>query len=293
MNARSLEENKPGGLFYEDFRVGQRFDSAARAITAEDLRDFTRLSGDAAAIHSDAAHARSLGFEGPVVHGPLAIAAVFGLLFESGVVEPTAIGMLDLDWHFAAPVVAGDELRYEMTVTRCRRSRSRQAGVVGRHFRVLNQGYVAVGEGTSSLLVQAREPAGDFDPAVRTDFCSPAWAEALSAELAANRYFADATRSFDGSIGLQAGAELVQLRVYRGALLETARSTLAGPTFTVAGSELAWTSLALAERNDFIARATLGEFSASGSAYDYLRLTKAVVAIWDSVRALAAGGGGR
>jgi acyl dehydratase len=291
VNSRSLEENAPGGQFYEDFRVGQRFDSATRRITPQDLSDFARLSGDAAAIHTDAAHARSLGFEGPVVHGPLGIAAVFGLLFESGIVEPTAIAMLDLDWRFAAPIVAGDELRFEMTVTRCRRARNRDAGVVGRHFRVLKTDGTLVQEGTSSLLVAARTPASGADPAIRTDFCSPAWAEVLGAELAANRDFEEATRLFDGSIGLQAGAEHVQLRVYRGAVLETARSTPAGPTFTVAGSELAWTRLALAPRNDFIARATLGEFSASGSAYEYLRLTKAVVAIWDSVRSLAAGDG--
>lgn len=288
MNTRSLEEDELRGLFYEDFHVGQRFDSAARTITQEDLHRFTRLSGDAAAIHTNAAHARSLGFDGPVVHGPLGIAVVFGLLFESGIVEPTAIAMLDLDWRFTAPIVAGDALRFEMTVTRCRRSRDRQAGVVGRHFRLLKQGDVVVQEGTSSVLVQAREQSVGPDPGIRTDFCSQPWGEALLPHLASNRSFAEATRSFDGSIGLQAGAELVQLRVYRGEVLETARSTLAGPTFTVAGSELAWTGLALAERNDFIARATLGEFAASGSAYEYLRMTKAVVAIWDSVRALAA-----
>jgi acyl dehydratase len=294
VNARSVEANDLRGLSFEDFRVGQRFDSSTRTISEEDLRLFTRLSGDAAALHVDADHARSLGFDAPLVHGPFGIAVVFGLLFESGLVEPTAIAMLDLDWRFAAPIVAGDELRFEMTVTRCRRSHGRRAGVVARHFRVLKQDDVLVQEGTSSLLVAAREEAipGAPDPAIRSDFCAPAWAEALSAKLTTNRDFADATRSFDGSIGLRAGAEAVQLRVYRGAVLETARSTPAGPTFTVAGSELAWTRLALAERNDFVARATLGEFTTSGSSYEYLRMTKAVVAIWDAVRALAAGAGG-
>jgi len=274
-------------LHYEDFRVGQRFESATRTISAEDVRRFAELSGDAALLHVDAGHARALGFDGPVVHGPFAIAVVFGLLYELRIVEPTAIAMLDLDWRFLAPVVAGDELRFELTVTRCRRSRTRAAGVVGRHFRLLGQGDAVVGEGTSSLLVAARAPAVEPDPALRTDFCSPAWAEALRERLGSNRAFAEATRSFDGSIGLRAGRESVQLRVYSGEVLEAARSTPAGPTFTVSAGELTWTELALAERNELLARATRGELSVSGSAYEYLRLTRALVALWDELRALA------
>jgi len=275
-------------MTYEDFRVGQLFESGTRTIDADDLRRFVELSGDAAAIHVDAEHARALGMEGPVVHGPFGIAAVFGLLFEQRIVEPTAIAMLDLDWRFVAPIVAGDELRFEMTVTRCRRSRTRQAGIVGRHFRVFKQGGVVVGEGTSSLLVQARAGAEGPDPAIRTDFCSHAWAEALLPELAESRAFGEAAASFDGSIGLRAGREAVQLRIYKGELLEAARTTPAGPTFTVGGSELTWAGIALGERNDFIARATLGELSATGNLHEYLRMTKAVVAIFDAVRALAA-----
>jgi acyl dehydratase len=276
-------------MTYEDFRVGQLFESGTRTIDADDLRGFVELSGDAAAIHVDAEHARSLGMEGPVVHGPFGIAAIFGLLFEQRIVEPTAIAMLDLDWRFVAPIFVGDELRFEMTVTRCRRSRTRQAGVVGRHFRVFKQGDVVVQEGTSSLLVQARAGEDDGpDPAIRTDFCSPQWARALLPQLAESRAFAEATASFDGSIGLQAGREAIQLRIYKGVVLDAARTTPAGPTFTVCGSELTWTGLALGERNDFVAKATLGELSATGNVYEYLRMTKAVVAIFDALRALAA-----
>jgi acyl dehydratase len=285
VNTRSLQRN---ALSYEDFHVGQRFESGTRTIDADDLRRFVELSGDAAAIHVDGEHARSLGMDGPVVHGPFGIAVVFGLLFEQRIVEPTAIAMLDLEWRFVAPIVAGDELRFEMTVTRCRRSRSRQAGVVGRHFRVFKQGDVVVGEGTSALLVQARAAADEPDPAIRTDFCSPDWARALLPHLAASEALAEATASFDGTIGLQAGREATQLRIYRGAVLEAARSTPTGPTFTISGPELTWAGLALGPRNDFVARATLGELTTSGSAYEYLRMTKAVVAIFDAVRALAA-----
>jgi acyl dehydratase len=278
------------GLFYEDFMVGQRFQSGTRTITEEDLRRFTELTGDASAVHVDGDYARSIGFGAPVVHGPFGIAVVFGLLFQERIVDATAVAMLDLDWRFVAPILVGDELRFEMTVTRCRRSRRRQTGVINRHFRLLKQADVVVQEGTSAFLVQARGAVPDPDPSILTDFCSLAWAEALRPRLASNPAFREATQTFDGSIGLRCGRESVQLRIFKGEVLECSASTPNGPTFTLAGSELAWVGLTLGERNDFIARATLGELSVSGSSYQYLRMTKALVAIWDAIRALAADG---
>lgn len=276
-------------LFFEDFRAGQRFTSGARTITEDDVRQFAALTGDVAPVHVDPQYARSVGFAGPIVHGPFGIGIVFGLLDEAGILSTSAIAMLDLDWRFSAPILAGDTLHFEMTVTRCRAARSRPAGVVNRQFRLINQDGVVVGEGTSSALVRARG-APDVAAHVRTDFCAPAWAQALAERLSADRTFEDATSAFDGSIGLACGRESVQLRIYRGSVVETARSTPAGPTFTVSGSELAWVGLAFADRNDFIARATVGEFAVTGSAFEYLRLTKAIVAIWDAVRDLAADG---
>lgn len=279
------------GLYFEDFRVGQVFRSAPRRVTQADVDTFIEVSGDRGIVHRDEAFARSVGFTAPVVHGPFGVAVVFGQLFEQRVVEPTAIAMLDLDWQFHRPIVVGDELRSTMTITRCRRSRTRQAGVLGRHFSLMNQDGAVVQDGTSSLMVQARAHSSGTDASVRTDFCSVDWAESLEPLLLANDGFAEAVSSFDGAIGLGCGRELVQLRLYRGKVLEATRVTPTGPTFTLTGTELAWTNLARAERNDFIARTSRGEFGVSGNVYEYLRLTKAVVCLWDSVRKLAASDG--
>jgi acyl dehydratase len=280
-------------MWFEDFRVGQRFASAERTISAADIAGFAELSGDRSLIHFDDAHARSLGFPGPLAHGPFGIAVAFGLLYDLGIVETTAIAMRDLTWRFIAPVVAGDAVRLELVVTRCRRHPTRDAGTVSRHLRLAARDGAVVQEGTSAMLVQARGPATDGDRSVSTDFCSAPWARVLAPALEANDAFREATRTFDGAIGLRAGDDEVHLRIYKSRVLETARATPLGATFTLAGSELAWAELAFAERNDFIANTSRGAFSVSGSAYDYLRLTKALVAIWDEVRALAAAEGGR
>src|SRR5690606_7037849 len=113
---------------------------------------------------------------------------------------------------------------------RCRPSTRRVAGVVGRHLRLLNQDDVVVGEGTSAVLVRARSEAAADPSRAWTDFCAPAWADELARRLSSERTFVDATDAFDGAIGLACGAESIQLRVYRGAVIDTARSTPEGPT---------------------------------------------------------------
>ena len=275
------------GMFFEDFHVGQTFTSRLRRVTQDDLDAFIALSGDGGAVHRDADYARSMGFAAPVVHGPFGLAVVFGLLFEQRIVEPTAIAMIDLEWRFLDAVVVGDELRSTMTITRRRRSRSRQAGVLGRHFVLEKADGTVVQEGSSALLVQARDVPLTPEPSVFTDFCSVAWARALEPLLSADAEFIAATSSYDGTIGLSCGHETVQLRIYRGRILEVGRSTPGGPSFTLRGTELAWTLLARAGRNDFIARTSKGQFSMSGSAYEYLRMNKALVVLWDAVRTLA------
>jgi acyl dehydratase len=276
------------GMYFEDLRVGQRFLSSGRVVSREDLDRFTELSGDAAAIHTDPAYARALGFDGPLVHGPLGIAAAFGLLFDMHLFDSTAIAMRDLDWRFVAPILVGDEVRLELTITRCRRDAANQAGVVNRHFTLLNQDGATVQKGTSSFLVQARDAAASGNE-IAADFCSVPWATQLAERLPRNPEFAEATGTFDGTIALQAGREQVDFRVYKGRILECGRRTPHGATFKLAASELTWVALARAPRNDFIARATRGEFAVSGSTYEYLRLTKALVGMWDCIRDLAAG----
>ena len=289
MASEAVHQTAPE-MYFEDFRVGQRYRSPKRTVTDADIARFVELSGDAAAIHIDGDYARSLGFDGPLAHGPLGLAIVFGLLFELGTVRSTAIAMLDLDWRFSAPIHAGDELGFEMTITRCRRSRSKPAGVVHRHFDLFNGAGTVVQSGTSAMMVRARDQNHDGGSQVRADFGSVAWGELLVGRLAASVPFGEATSTFDGTVGLEAGTDSIQLRLYKGRVLECVRSAPRGATFTLSGSELAWVNLAGAPRNEFVARTMAGDFSVTGDVYEYLRLTKAMVALWDCIRELAAEG---
>jgi hypothetical protein len=192
-----------------------------------------------------------------------------------------------LDWRFGAPGRPGEALKLTATTTRCRLLGPGRGRVDLALY--LSAAGAARGDGRCTLVVPA---VGEvpLDAHLRTDFCSRPWGGLLAERLAGSAAFTAATAGFDGSIELAAGEESIQLRVYKGTLLEVARSTPAGPTFTLAGSEREWAALALAPRNDFIARTMRGGFSARGDRYQYVRLTKALLASWDAVRALAAEG---
>ncbi|RCW45759.1 acyl dehydratase [Halopolyspora algeriensis] len=276
-----------GERYFEDFAVGQRFTSATREVTQRDPEAFTEISGDAHPLHTDPSYAATTRFARPVLQGPFGIAVVAGLFHDLAVVDSTVIAMLDTHWRYLQPIHVGDTLHFEMTITRCRRSSSGDRGVVNRHVALIDQHGQRVQEGTTAVLVQARETRDPSEDPVGCAFGTAAWGEALARRLEADREFGSATASWDGTFGLRCGEDEVHLRVYRGRVLEATRRAPLGATFTVEADELTWTELLTGPRNDFTHRAMRGQFRTRGSGYDYLRFTKALTVLVDNARSLA------
>jgi acyl dehydratase len=268
--------------WFEDFRLGQQFAGGSRRITAEDLAQFTDISGDRHPLHTDPAYAAAQGFRDRLAHGPLGLALFFGWYHELGLAADTVIALLDTNWRYTAPVHVGDTLRFEMTITRVRLAGTGDRGIVGRHVRMLTQDAVVAQEGTTSVLVRAR---GDGRVPAQELF-TRAWAQALAQRLRAHAGFRAATATWDGTIGLAAGRDEVQLRVYRGEVIEAGERSVNGATFTVVADELVWTRLVTSSSNDFMREAMQGAFAVRGAAYEYLRLAKALAFVVDCARAL-------
>jgi len=270
-----------GSWCFEDFVVGQGFEAGPRRVTEADLETFAAISGDHHPLHADPDFAARTRFDRPVLHGPFGLAVVFGLFHELGLVVGTEVALLDTMWTYRAPIYVGDALSMTMTITRCRRGRDATAGVVNRHVELRNQAGEIVQQGTTAFLVPARTAGPD---PVGLAFACPEWGVALAAALNEDGRFGAAVASWDGTIGLRSGSDEIQLRVYRGRVLEAVRRTPAGPTFTLAASELTWTELVTGPRNDFMRRVMLEEFTTTGNAYEYLRMTKALDLIVDAAR---------
>lgn len=198
----------------------------------------------------------------------------------------TAFDLVDepvtaLSWRQVRPISPGGELCAELTVTRCRRVRDDE-GQVTRHVVVRDQDGEPLREGTVTVSVPARGEGPD--PAGRA-FGTTEWATEVVAALGPD--FADATATWDGTIGLRSGAEEVHLRIYRGRVVDVTRRAPLGATFTLGASELTWTELVTGPVNDFMRRAMLGQFEVTGSGYEYLRLTKVLDQLITSAREVA------
>ena len=85
---------------------------------------------------------------------------------------------------------------------------------------------------------------------------------------------------------MRSGAAEVQLRVYRGRVLEAARKSLDGATFTISADELTWVELLTGEYDEYVRFAANGRFHILGSGFQYLRLTRTVRLLVDHARAM-------
>lgn len=269
--------------WFEDFAVGRVFTGPPRTFGADVVAAFAGISGDRAALHTEHGHTPD---GRPLVHGPLAEAGFFGWHHELGLSDHVEAA-LDTRWDYLAPIHVGDTVRYEMTVVRARRTSALRNGVLGRHVVVRNQYGVAVQTGRTSALVTAKDAVDDRADRVGTAFGTAEWARALAARLDASEPFTGATATWDGTIGLRIGDDVVQFRIYRGRVLECGRRTPHGPTFVLGASDLTWAQLLTGPVNDFTVRTMRDEFGSDGDAYEYLRLTAALVALVDEARALA------
>lgn len=136
-----------------------------------------------------------------------------------------------------------------------------------------------------SVLTALPAPAADAAPGSR------AWAGALQERLAADREFAELVETYDGTIGLRIGGREVHIRCYRGRVLEAVPRSIRGADFLVDISGAEFVSLMTAESNTFMESAMLRRLSSSGSGYEYLRMTSALIRIIDVCRSLAADAG--
>src|SRR5690606_12626960 len=269
--------------YFEDFVVGRTFTGPPRTFSAEVVAAFAELSGDRAALHTEPGHTAD---GRPLVHGPLGLAAFFGWHHDRGL-SGHVEAAFDTRWDFVAPIHVGDSVTYEMTVTRARRASSLRNGVIGRHVAVRNHDGALVQEGTTSALVTARHAVDDAEERAGTAFPSPAWVRALAGRLSASEAFTEATGGWDGTVGLRFGADTVLLRIFRGRILDCGTRLPHAPTFVLGAADVTWARLLTGPVNDFTKRAMRDEFSVSGSAYEYLRLTAALTALVDEARALA------
>ena len=139
-------------LSYGDIATGDWFETGAVAVTERMIDAFAELTGDGFEIHMSVAGAERHGFPARVAHGLLVLSLVDGLKNQAQA-RFRAISSLGWDWTFAAPVLAGDEIRARIVVANKRETRNTARGILTLRFAVTNQRGETVQSGENKLMV--------------------------------------------------------------------------------------------------------------------------------------------
>ena len=139
-------------MFYEDFEVGQVFETPGRTITEADIVNFAGVSGDFYSLHTDKEFAERTMFGERIAHGLLVVSIVSGLWFRLGIFEPTIIAFYGIDrLRFTAPVRPGDTIRAKITVVG--KEEKKMGGLVTFRNEVYNQKGEMVAVFDAKLLI--------------------------------------------------------------------------------------------------------------------------------------------
>ena len=145
---------KNRGLYFEEFKMGDKFFSGNQTISELDIVKFAGISGDYNPIHVDEEFARTTLYGERIAHGLLGLAVVSGLAAKLGFAERTTIAFRGLDWKFRKPILIGDIISAVFEVIEKRSVPIEGAGLIVFLVSVSNQDKSIVQKGKWSLLIK-------------------------------------------------------------------------------------------------------------------------------------------
>lgn len=146
------------GRYYEEFEVNAQYDSPRRTIVDSDIVQFAGLTADFNPLHTDDIFAAHSHFGGRVAHGPMLVGMAFGLASRAGLLDGTALALLDITWKFTRPVRPGDTVFVRTHVISKQLVRKPDRGVVEFGLDIINQRDETVQRGTAKMLMK-RQPS--------------------------------------------------------------------------------------------------------------------------------------
>lgn len=142
-------------LCFDDFSVGDQWQSPERTVQEADVLAFADLTGDRNPLHLDEEFARQTPFRRPIVHGLFGMSLVAGLGSHSPCLD-TAVFVRVVEWRFARPLYAGDTVHVKTIVVE-KAPPGRRRGLVTWKRQLINQNNEIVQEGTTETLVQLHD----------------------------------------------------------------------------------------------------------------------------------------
>ena len=126
--------------YWDDFTVGDIFNSMAITVTETHLVNWAGLTMDFYPLHMDAEYAAKSPFKQRVVHGPLTFALAVGLMGMTREAKDSVIAWLGVDaMRIPAPVFIDDTIKLKVEVVELTPSRKPTQGACKMRYEVTNQ----------------------------------------------------------------------------------------------------------------------------------------------------------
>jgi len=152
------------GRFFEEFKVGEQFETGSRTVTETDVVNFAGVSGDFYPLHMDEVYAESTPFKGRIAHGLCGLSIASGLCIQTGVFDKTLLAFLNMTWKFAKPIRMGDTLTVKLEVVEKKETRQKDRGIVVLAVLVTNQDQEIVQEGQWTVILSRRPTENSTGP---------------------------------------------------------------------------------------------------------------------------------
>ena len=144
---------------FEEFEVGQTFESVGRTVTESDFVFHSMFTGDWTELHTNREYADAGHFDGRVAHGPMTFVLATGFVYRCGFLERTVYAFLGMNYmDIPNPLYMDDTVSLSMEVTEKRELSSKDdAGLVVIDTEMTNQDDEVVFAGDMKFLISRRE----------------------------------------------------------------------------------------------------------------------------------------
>ena len=141
--------------WFEDFKVGDAFESPSKTLNDAHFMFFAGLTGDAHPIHYDDEYAKSTRFGRRLTHGLLLTSmTAVGASNLSPLMDHSLVAFVEQSMRFLAPAFVGDTIKPRHEVVALERKRS--AGLLTLKVTLTNQRGETILEGQHKYLIRYR-----------------------------------------------------------------------------------------------------------------------------------------
>ncbi len=141
--------------YFEDFTLGERFESPSKTLNDAHFMFFSGLTGDAHPLHYDDEYARGTRFGRRLAHGLLLTSmTAVGASTLSPLIEGSIVAFVEQTTRFLGPAFIGDTVKPRHEVVALDRKRS--AGLLTLRVTLTNQRGEVILEGQHKYLIAYR-----------------------------------------------------------------------------------------------------------------------------------------